>query len=79
MDRSRLEKSVRARCPICRAPTALAYRPFCSRRCADVDLARWLGGAYAIPGAADADEDGESAQTSQLGEANGSKREIDDK
>ncbi len=26
-----------------------AFRPFCSRRCADVDLARWLGGAYRIP------------------------------
>lgn len=36
-------------CPICRAPTHPAYRPFCSKRCADVDLARWLNGAYAIP------------------------------
>jgi endogenous inhibitor of DNA gyrase (YacG/DUF329 family) len=36
-------------CPICKAPTDPAYRPFCSRRCADVDLARWLNGRYAIP------------------------------
>lgn len=36
-------------CPICRKPSAPAYRPFCSRRCADVDLARWLNGSYAIP------------------------------
>lgn len=36
-------------CPICRKPTTEAYRPFCSKRCADVDLARWLTGAYAIP------------------------------
>ncbi|TYO90020.1 DNA gyrase inhibitor YacG [Oceanicella actignis] len=36
-------------CPICRAPTSPRYRPFCSRRCADVDLGRWLSGAYAIP------------------------------
>jgi endogenous inhibitor of DNA gyrase (YacG/DUF329 family) len=39
----------RGRCPICSRPTERAYRPFCSRRCADVDLARWLRGAYAIP------------------------------
>ena len=37
-------------CPICGRPPAERYRPFCSRRCADVDLARWLRGDYAIPG-----------------------------
>ena len=47
------------RCPVCGMPTQTTFKPFCSRRCADVDLARWLGGAYAIPGAADADEDGD--------------------
>jgi endogenous inhibitor of DNA gyrase (YacG/DUF329 family) len=36
-------------CPICTRPTDPAFRPFCSRRCADVDLGRWLSGAYAIP------------------------------
>ncbi len=36
-------------CPICGKPTSFATRPFCSKRCADVDLHRWLGGAYAIP------------------------------
>ena len=36
-------------CPICDKSTSAAYRPFCSRRCADVDLARWLNGAYAVP------------------------------
>ena len=36
-------------CPICDKPTDKAYKPFCSRRCADVDLAKWMGGAYAIP------------------------------
>jgi endogenous inhibitor of DNA gyrase (YacG/DUF329 family) len=35
-------------CPICRKPTDPAHRPFCSRRCADIDLARWIGGEYAI-------------------------------
>lgn len=49
-----------AKCPVCGAPTAQDMRPFCSRRCADVDLARWLKGAYAIPVADDdADEDGD--------------------
>ena len=38
------------RCPICRSPTEAAYRPFCSARCRDVDLSRWLGGGYAIAG-----------------------------
>lgn len=37
------------RCPICGKPTAPAVRPFCSNRCADVDLPRWLTGNYAIP------------------------------
>ncbi|MHA6345778.1 DNA gyrase inhibitor YacG [Roseivivax sp. CAU 1761] len=36
-------------CPICGKPTAAAVRPFCSKRCADVDLAKWMTGAYAIP------------------------------
>lgn len=39
-------------CPICGKPPEPKYRPFCSKRCADVDLARWLRGDYAIPGAA---------------------------
>lgn len=38
-----------ARCPICRKATDLAYRPFCSKRCADIDLGRWMDGRYAIP------------------------------
>lgn len=37
------------RCPICARPSDAGYRPFCSRRCADVDLAHWLRGDYAIP------------------------------
>jgi endogenous inhibitor of DNA gyrase (YacG/DUF329 family) len=41
-----------APCPICRRAQVAAYRPFCSRRCADVDLGRWLTGGYAIPEAA---------------------------
>jgi endogenous inhibitor of DNA gyrase (YacG/DUF329 family) len=40
-----------ADCPICGKPAAEVSKPFCSRRCADVDLGRWLKGGYAIPGA----------------------------
>ncbi|MEM6762091.1 MAG: DNA gyrase inhibitor YacG [Pseudomonadota bacterium] len=36
-------------CPICDKPAVVATRPFCSKRCADIDLHRWLGGHYAIP------------------------------
>ncbi|WP_298680314.1 DNA gyrase inhibitor YacG [uncultured Lentibacter sp.] len=36
-------------CPICSDETDARYKPFCSRRCADIDLAKWLGGGYAIP------------------------------
>lgn len=47
-------------CPICTRPTDPAYRPFCSRRCADIDLGRWLSESYAIPVAEDDDEDGDA-------------------
>lgn len=47
-------------CPICGKPEAEKYRPFCSKRCADVDLNRWLTGAYAIPVSEEDDEDGEA-------------------
>lgn len=36
-------------CPICGKPSLQKYHPFCSARCADVDLHRWLGGRYAVP------------------------------
>ena len=37
------------KCPICCKSRAHKYRPFCSKRCADLDLAKWLSGAYAVP------------------------------
>jgi hypothetical protein len=36
-------------CAICGQPAQLRYKPFCSKRCADVDLNRWLTGKYALP------------------------------
>jgi endogenous inhibitor of DNA gyrase (YacG/DUF329 family) len=43
-------------CPICQRDADAKYRPFCSRRCSDVDLARWLNGSYTIPAEAVDDE-----------------------
>ncbi|MER5173430.1 DNA gyrase inhibitor YacG [Thioclava sp. GXIMD2076] len=37
-------------CPVCGKETDPKFRPFCSKRCADVDLAKWLNGSYVIPG-----------------------------
>lgn len=47
------------KCSICGNAAVVAYRPFCSRRCADVDLGRWFSGGYAIPGDSE-DRDAES-------------------
>jgi uncharacterized protein len=44
-------------CPICGKPATEASRPFCSERCRDVDLNRWLSNSYAIPGRKEEDED----------------------
>jgi endogenous inhibitor of DNA gyrase (YacG/DUF329 family) len=44
-------------CPICSKPADKKFTPFCSKRCADVDLSRWLRGGYAIPGQPAGEED----------------------
>jgi len=44
-------------CPICGKPQSEATRPFCSSRCRDVDLNRWLKGSYVIPGRDDEVDD----------------------
>jgi uncharacterized protein len=48
----------RRSCPICRRPEANSFRPFCSKRCADIDLGRWLAEGYRIPSADDDNADG---------------------
>lgn len=53
-------------CPICAKDSDPKYRPFCSRRCADVDLGRWLQGSYAIP-SEDADEAEEALEELERG------------
>ena len=45
-------------CPTCGKPATERYRPFCSKRCADIDLHRWLSGSYAIPAEEDEEREG---------------------
>ena len=56
-----------APCPICGKLPIQKFRPFCSKRCADVDLNRWLSGVYAVPVREAEDEDG-SAPNKQAGD-----------
>ncbi len=42
-------------CPVCNKPAAPQFRPFCSKRCADIDLGRWLGETYRVPAEDDDD------------------------
>ncbi|MFA6267121.1 MAG: DNA gyrase inhibitor YacG [Pseudolabrys sp.] len=53
-----VRKTPTARCPICGTATDVAFKPFCSKRCADIDLNRWLSGVYAVPVKEEEDEDG---------------------
>jgi|HubBroStandDraft_6_1064221.scaffolds.fasta_scaffold175819_2 endogenous inhibitor of DNA gyrase (YacG/DUF329 family) len=53
------------RCPICGKPAVPEFRAFCSRRCADVDLNRWLSDVYVVPGKAEEAEDGEPGSKSE--------------
>jgi hypothetical protein len=49
MDKARKKNRKSRKCPICKGPADDIFRPFCSRRCADIDLSRWLGGNYSVP------------------------------
>lgn len=48
----------RPRCPTCRKPAEAKWRPFCSKRCADIDLGRWLNESYSIPSQEESEQDG---------------------
>jgi uncharacterized protein len=48
-------------CPICGKDSVSSYRPFCSKRCADIDLGKWFSGGYAISGREEDDGDGTEA------------------
>jgi endogenous inhibitor of DNA gyrase (YacG/DUF329 family) len=49
-------------CPICGKLALVEFRPFCSRRCADVDLNRWLSGVYAMPAAENDEEEDDASR-----------------
>ena len=51
-----------APCPICGKLPVHQFRPFCCKRCADVDLNRWLKGVYAVPVTETTDEDGDTVR-----------------
>ena len=51
-------------CPICGKLQVPRLRPFCSRRCANIDLSRWLKGLYAVP----SEEDEDSLEDAERGE-----------
>ncbi len=56
------------KCPICGKPSVHAVRPFCSARCANIDLGRWVSGAYVIAGGqSDSDEDGDEGIVKEAG------------
>ncbi len=54
--------------PALQQAVELAFKPFCSKRCADIDLNRWLSGVYAIPTKEDEDEDGERVRDNDADE-----------
>ncbi|MGB0683543.1 MAG: DNA gyrase inhibitor YacG [Magnetovibrionaceae bacterium] len=65
--KAQVVKMVPGRCPMCGKPTSLDTRPFCSKRCAELDLGQWLTESYRIPvhdedGYEDMDPDGEDAR-----------------
>jgi endogenous inhibitor of DNA gyrase (YacG/DUF329 family) len=58
-------------CPICGKPADARLKPFCSARCADVDLNRWLAGAYVVPGTEDDEPAEAGAHAASLGTGEG--------
>ncbi len=50
------------KCPVCQKPASQKFHPFCSARCANIDLNRWLNGAYIIPASEDEEEDEQPGQ-----------------
>ena len=50
------------KCPICGKVAVEAYRPFCSKRCADIDLGKWFSGSYTIGGRVEDEGDGDDVE-----------------
>ncbi len=53
---------MKRKCPICSRLSVKEFAPFCSKRCADEDLGKWLQGSYAIPAAEAPEDEPESAE-----------------
>ena len=51
---------VKKRCPICKAEAVAAFMPFCSKRCAEIDLGKWFTASYVVSQPVDDDVDGSS-------------------
>lgn len=52
-----IKKPIKAKCPQCKKPVQQDYRPFCSKRCADLDLGKWLNESYVLPGDSEIPDD----------------------
>lgn len=69
------QDTIAGNCSICGRPRVEAYKPFCSKRCSDVDLARWLRGSYTITGGPiEADEDGDDGRSVETTDTSSSDR-----
>ena len=64
-------------CPTCGAPAMLELLPFCSKRCADIDLGRWFKGSYAIPAFDASDDSTVDAELAASGKMRGSNSSKD--
>jgi uncharacterized protein len=54
-------------CPLCKKPTAHAFRPFCSKGCKDRDLLSWFDESYRVPARVDDDDEADSIATGEHG------------
>ncbi|NVJ69432.1 MAG: DNA gyrase inhibitor YacG [Alphaproteobacteria bacterium] len=63
MTKDETQKQTGGKCPECGKPAVVKYRPFCSKRCADVDLGKWFNEEYTLPGDSEIPDD--------IGEAEG--------
>ena len=71
MPDAKVAKTTTRKCPICGKPADAVLRPFCSKRCADVDLHRWLPGVYVVPVTEDEEEDERRQDNDQENDNNG--------
>jgi endogenous inhibitor of DNA gyrase (YacG/DUF329 family) len=62
------KRSSSGSCPLCGKPVEPAFNPFCSKRCADIDLNRWLSGVYVVPAEDHEDEGGDRPAEGEAGE-----------